>query len=172
MNRRFLVIDIIAAVIVIGGIAGVAFVALGGNKGPAATPFPTQELSRSPTPSASASGAAALLALGNWPTYGYDLARTRFNPSIHLRPPYRVRWEFHAHDLLEFPPSIYHNQLYFCTGHGKVFCLDATSGKILWRYRVRTKFASTPTVDGQTAYITSIGGRLVALDRLTGRRSR
>ena len=133
MNRRFLVIDIIAAVIVVGGIAGVAFVVLGGgNKGPAATPFPVEQLTQTPTPTPTSSSAAAELALGNWPTYGYDVARTRFNPAIALRPPYKVRWEFHAHDLLEFPPSIYGNDLYFCTEHGYVYCLDATTKKVLW----------------------------------------
>jgi outer membrane protein assembly factor BamB len=171
VHRRFVFIDIIAALIVVGGIATVGVVVLsGGGGGPAASPFPTQQLTQTPTPSASPSSPAALLALGNWPTYGYDAARTRFNPAIALRPPYHVKWKFQAHDLLEFPPSIFDGSLYFCTEHGYVYCLNAANSHVRWRFHLRRgKFASTPAIDGKTVYVTSIAGRLVALDRLTGK---
>ncbi len=131
MHRRFLLIDIIAALVVVGGIVAVGVVVLGGGgSGPAPTPFPRQQITQAPTPTPSPSSAAALLALGNWPTYGYDAARTRFNPAIGLRPPYRVKWKFRAHDLLEFPPSIFEGSLYFCTEHGYVYCLDAATSHV------------------------------------------
>ena len=47
-----------------------------------------------------------------------------------------MHWRFRAHDLLEFPPSIYRNALYFCTEHGYVYCLDAATSNVLWRYRL------------------------------------
>ena len=99
-----------------------------------ATPFPTQQLTQAPSPSPSS--VAAQVALGNWPTYGYDAARTRFNPAIGLRPPYRVKWRFRAHDLLEFPPSIFRNSLYFSTEHGYVYCLDAATSHVQWRFNM------------------------------------
>ena len=167
MHRRFLVIDIIAALVVVGGIVAVGFVIVGRSSGPKATPFPTQQLTQAPSPSPSS--VAAQLALGNWPTYGYDAARTRFNPAIGLRPPYRVKWRFRAHDLLEFPPSIFRDSLYFSTEHGYVYCLDAATSHLRWRFNLHAKSASTPAVAGQAVYAGSIGGRLVALDRRTGR---
>ncbi len=126
MHRRLLLIDIIAAIIVVGGIVGVAVLVLGRSKGPAPTPFPTAQIRQAAHPSPAATTGVAQLALGNWPTYGYDAARTRFNPAIGLRPPYRVKWRFRAHDLLEFPPSIFRD-LYFSTEHGYVYCLDAAT---------------------------------------------
>ena len=168
MHRRFLFIDIIAALVVLGGIAAVGVVVVHHGGAPAATPFPTQQLTQTAAPSPLPSSAAALLALGDWPTYGYNAARTRFNPLIGLRPPYHVKWRFKAAALLEFPPSIFAGSLYFCTQHGHVYCLDAATGRIRWRFRLGAKSASTPAVAGQVVY-TSIGGRLVALDRLTGR---
>ena len=169
MHRRFLVIDLIAALVVVGGILAVGVVALGRGGAPKATPFPTQQLTQTPAPSPSPSSTAALLALGNWPTYGFDAARTRYNPAIDLRPPFRVKWRFKAHDLLEFPPSIFDNSLYFSTEHGYVYCLDAATSHVRWRFRLGAKSASTPAVDGRNVYATSIGGRLVVLDRQTGR---
>ena len=151
MHRRFLFIDIIAALVVLGGIAAVGVVVVHHGGAPAATPFPTQQLTQTAAPSPLPSSAAALLALGDWPTYGYNAARTRFNPLIGLRPPYHVKWRFKAAALLEFPPSIFAGSLYFCTQHGHVYCLDAATGRIRWRFRLGAKSASTPAVAGQAS---------------------
>lgn len=170
MNRRFLIIDIVAALVIVAGIAGVAVVLAGGNSGPAPTPFPTGSLTALPSPLPSSSAAA--IDLGNWPTYGYDSARTRFNPAIKLRPPYKIKWKFGAGDLLEFPPAIFENQLYFCTEHGSVYCLKAGNKFVRWHYHLKgAKFASTPTVDATSVYVTSFAGRLIVLDRKSGRPS-
>jgi hypothetical protein len=49
-----------------------------------------------------------------WPLYGYNLARTRLFPNAgKLDPPLLVGWRFHDGALLEFPPVIYDNTLYF-----------------------------------------------------------
>jgi outer membrane protein assembly factor BamB len=170
VHRRLLVIDIIAAVVVLGGIGAVAFLALHRSTGPKHTPFPTAAVaSPSPTPSVSAS---ATPATENWPTYGFDLARTRFNPAVALRPPFRIAWRFKAGQLLEFPPSIYRGDLYFCTEHGRVYCLRASDHKVLWRFSEPggALFAATPTVDSAAVYVTSLGGRFDVLDRFTGKR--
>lgn len=124
--------------------------ALAGCGSKKATPFPTVSLTVTPTPLPSTEA-------GNWPTYGYDPARTRFNPTVALRPPYRVKWKFDAHDLLEFPPSIVKSKLYFNNGHGRVFCLDAVTGKTLWTYDLHAFLASTPTVALGKVFVPSMG---------------
>ena len=59
-----------------------------------------------------------------------------------------------------------------------VICLDAASGKEIWRYLDDYRFEnrqggdgprSTPTVDGDRVYVLSAYGRLVALDALNGK---
>jgi len=172
VQRRLLVIDIIAAVVVLGSIGAVAFLVLHRSSGPKPTPFPTAALTTpSATPSSSPS-ASATPATQDWPTYGYDAARTRFNPAVALRPPLRTAWRFKAGQLLEFPPSIYDGDLYFCTEHGRIYCLRASDHKVLWRYSepAGALFASTPTVDATAIYVTSLGGRFDVLDRFTGKR--
>jgi len=55
-------------------------------------------------------------------------------------------------------------------------CLDAATGKELWRYRLDAQYSdgqgngprSTPTVQGGVAYVLSAQGRLAALDAATG----
>src|SRR5438552_18887027 len=40
-----------------------------------------------------------------WPTYGFDVDRTRA-VELALAPPYRAVWRYQASSLIEFPPSI------------------------------------------------------------------
>src|SRR5690349_2292274 len=54
-----------------------------------------------------------------WPMYGYDLARTRlFLNGGKLDPPLHVGWRFWDGALLEFPPVVYDNTLYFQDANG------------------------------------------------------
>ena len=50
-----------------------------------------------------------------WGTYGYDDRRTRFDPNVGLRPPFRRIWTFRGRALLEFPPAV---------AYGRVFLPD------------------------------------------------
>ena len=82
-----------------------------------------------------------------WPLYGYNLARTRAFPVGKLDPPFRVGWRFNDGALLEFPPVIYHNTLYFEDEHGSAKAVKTTNGKVLWQRRVGTLAAASPALD-------------------------
>jgi outer membrane protein assembly factor BamB len=156
------------AVIVAIVLGGAALALRSRSSGPAPTAFPSAIVTA--TPSASASG---------WPTYGYDRARTRYNPDVQLRPPFRIKWKYAAGDLLEFPPSIVDGRLYFNTMHGLVSCSDAETGKVIWTYRANGLMAATPTVSDGVVYVSSMGphptadsrkgGALYALDAQDGK---
>ena len=83
-----------------------------------------------------------------WPQYGYNLARTRFFPNgAKLGPPLRVGWRFHDGALLEFPPVIYDNTLYFEDINGWASALSSTTGHLLWHRRLGTLAAASPALD-------------------------
>jgi outer membrane protein assembly factor BamB len=169
VNRKFVILDIVAAVVILGGIVAVAVVLADRHTGPKPTPFPSQALTQAPSPSPSPT-ASASPDLGNWPTYGYDAARTRFDPLVALRPPFKTKWIWGAGDLLEFPPSVYAGWLYINTQHGSVICLNAKNKLRRWIYTVpHALFASTPTVTARSVYVTTLAGRLIVLNRATGR---
>jgi outer membrane protein assembly factor BamB len=134
------------------------------------SPFPTAATTELPSPGASStvSPSANPNDQGSWPTYGFDDARTRFDPAVTLKPPYRILWNFRANDLLEFPPVFQGDRLYFNGEHGRVRCLDAATGKELWHFDTKGKIASSPTVSGGVVYVTSLRGYLFALDATTG----
>jgi outer membrane protein assembly factor BamB len=83
-----------------------------------------------------------------WPLYGYDLARTRFFPDgTKLDPPLHVGWRFFDGALLEFPPVIYDNTLYFEDEHGWASALSSTNGHLIWHRRIGTLAAASPALD-------------------------
>jgi outer membrane protein assembly factor BamB len=83
-----------------------------------------------------------------WPLYGFDLARTRAFPGGNkLDPPFRVGWRFNDGALLEFPPVIYHNTLFFEDEHGSAKAVKTTNGKVLWQRKVGTLAAASPALD-------------------------
>jgi outer membrane protein assembly factor BamB len=83
-----------------------------------------------------------------WPVYGYDLARTRLFPNgAKLDPPLHVGWAFHDGALLEFPPVIDDNTLYFEDANGWASALSSTNGRLIWHRRIGTLAAASPALD-------------------------
>lgn len=95
-----------------------------------------------------------------WTKFGYDLARTNFNPSFTDRPPYELVWRYEAITLLEFPVSAYKGVVVGTTGRGRVFCLDAKTGEERWRVQTRSVFAAQPALSGDRAYVTGMDRRV------------
>jgi outer membrane protein assembly factor BamB len=83
-----------------------------------------------------------------WPLYGYNLARTRFfGHGQKLVPPLHVGWKFQDGALLEFPPVIYDNTLYFEDANGWARALSTKNGHVLWKRRVGSLAAASPALD-------------------------
>ncbi|MGI8506961.1 MAG: PQQ-binding-like beta-propeller repeat protein [Solirubrobacteraceae bacterium] len=115
-----------------------------------------------------------------WPWYGYDAGRTRFFAATSkLRPPLHVGWVFNEGALLEFPPVIYHEDLYLLGDDGVARAVSTRSGRELWQHKLGTLAASSPAVAGRDGLVLlpvlSIhgrspgGGRFVALSIKSGR---
>ncbi len=166
MHRRLLWLDILAAIVIVVGVAGAALFLTRQPSSAKPTPFPTASVSVTPSPTPSVTS----VDYGDWPTYGYDNARTRFAPEIALRPPFRTKWQWHPGDLLEFPPSIWQNRLYVATEHGFIYCLRAPDRSTKWRHKVSGQIASTPTIAKGKVYVTTFEHGLLVYDGLTGRK--
>jgi outer membrane protein assembly factor BamB len=117
-----------------------------------------------------------------WPLYGFNLARTRFFASgAKLDPPLQAGWKFGDGALLEFPPVIYDNTLYFEDAYGSAKAVTTTDGHLLWQRKVGTVAAASPALDIRhklvffTLLSTSPGasrpgnGAVVALSMKTGK---
>jgi outer membrane protein assembly factor BamB len=87
-----------------------------------------------------------------WPTYGYDGERSRFAPEFHLRPPFRQIWKRRLFNLIEFPPVVAYGNLYLANNGGRLFAIDAKTGKLVWDKRSNHCTAAAPTVADGVIY--------------------
>ena len=107
----------------------------------------------------------------NWPVYGYDDQRTRYLPTKVVQPPFKSSdWSFQAGKLLEFPPIIIKDRLYFTDKDADVYAMDADTGKVQWQKRVGALSAASPAIeDGRMFVVTLEPGDIQAMDPRSGR---
>jgi outer membrane protein assembly factor BamB len=116
-----------------------------------------------------------------WPMYGYDAQRVRAVGGFRIRPPFRTLWRFRAKALVEFPPAVAYDTLYFANNPGTLFALNARTGRVRWRYVAHRCTAASPAVAKHVVYQTflnrppcnaersKLDGEVVALDARTGK---
>jgi polyvinyl alcohol dehydrogenase (cytochrome) len=134
----------------------------------------------------SAPAPASCPALADWPTYGFDLTRNRFNPQeglINATTVSRlnVRWFFSTGSgtaAVSASPSVVEGVVYVGSWNGTMYALDAFSGHPLWTFNIndpnpgdRNGFpgiqSSTAVADG-VVYFGGADANVYALDALTG----
>ena len=113
-----------------------------------------------------------------WPMYGYDEERLRFAPELRLRPPFRRVWTFHGRALLEFPPVVGYGRVYVTNFDGRLFAIDAATGRPAWSFASGRCGWASPALAGHLVYETFIGnhecgsrfddGEVAAFDERTG----
>jgi outer membrane protein assembly factor BamB len=89
-----------------------------------------------------------------WPFYGYDAARTRhFVVPSNLGPPLRTGWSYEDYALLEFPPVLYHDDMYFIDYDGSAKSVDKLNGHRSWQHKLGTLSAVSPAVDPKNGLV-------------------
>ena len=84
-----------------------------------------------------------------WPIYGGQDTRTRDytgDPSLSAAK-FKTAWTFTGNALLEFPATIWGNNLYFLDGGATVKRVNITTGKQIWLKHVGKRSASSPALD-------------------------
>ncbi len=68
-----------------------------------------------------------------WPWYGYNAGRTRlFASAPDMHPPFHIGWALNEGTLLEFPPVIYHETLFFMGDNAVVRAINIHNGRTRW----------------------------------------
>jgi outer membrane protein assembly factor BamB len=137
MRRRPLIV--LAGLAVLAGGAVAAFVIhrlqeAGNVRGSSSVEFVTSEPKPAPPPAAVP-----------WPTYGFGPDRTRAVP-LALMPPFHPVWRYQALSLIEFPPAIGYNRLFFSTNAGAFTAISVKTGKRAWIRRIHRCVAASPTI--------------------------
>jgi outer membrane protein assembly factor BamB len=100
-----------------------------------------------------------VLAAQPWPTYGYDVQRTRVAAQFDVGPPFRKLWTVRSGYLLEYPPVVANGRVFVQHQHGRVFAVNAANGKVLWNHEFGHCSASSPTVVGDVVYVALMQAR-------------
>jgi outer membrane protein assembly factor BamB len=106
-----------------------------------------------------------------WPTYGYDAARTRYLPEKGIKPPFRKLWTFQTHGVLtEFSPVVAAGTVFGADNHANAFALNSVTGQVRWRKKIGTLSAASPAYhDRRVFYVDLAPQRAMALDYRTGK---
>jgi polyvinyl alcohol dehydrogenase (cytochrome) len=129
---------------------------------------------------------AACPAPADWPTYGFDLTRNRFNPQEGLINSstvsrLKVRWFFSTGSgtgAVSASPSVVEGVVYVGSWNGTMYALDAFSGQALWTFNIndphpedRNGFPgiqSSAAVANGVVYFGGADANVYALDARTG----
>ena len=59
-------------------------------------------------------------------------------------------------------------ELFFSTGLGNIYCVDANSGKIKWKKEFGVQFSRPPLVKNNMMFVVSDDNQFFAIDKNTG----
>jgi outer membrane protein assembly factor BamB len=88
-----------------------------------------------------------------WPMYGYDPARTRDPIQFHVRPPFKKIWTLRVGNIIEFPPVVGYGLLFVNQYRGRLFAVNAATGKRQWRRRYFNCAAASPAVGKDILFV-------------------
>jgi outer membrane protein assembly factor BamB len=104
----------------------------------------------------------------DWPVYHHDLGHTGYLPA-RIGPPFKERWVFSGHVLMEFPPIIADGSLYFMRNNGGTYRLDADTGKVEWKTQIGRLSATSPAFWRNRLIVASLSGKITALSAKRGK---
>jgi outer membrane protein assembly factor BamB len=95
------------------------------------------------------------------PQYGGGPERLRYVAGVDAGPPAgRPDWTFDGRTLLEFPPAVDGGVAVVGTNAGRVFALDARTGKVRWARRLGGYIAATPAIASGRVYVAAMDGSM------------
>ncbi|OGQ30279.1 MAG: hypothetical protein A3A72_04085, partial [Deltaproteobacteria bacterium RIFCSPLOWO2_01_FULL_38_9] len=69
---------------------------------------------------------------------------------------------------VEAGASYFDQKIYFGANDGNFYCLDAATGKVIWKYQTKVETFSTPVIRGGIVYFSTVNNGLYALKSNTG----
>jgi len=108
-----------------------------------------------------------------------DDARTAYLASG-PQPPLKLRWKFQSAETSAkiesypsvddgFSPALVHRGVVYVGAHdGRIYAIDARSGRQLWQFRTRDHVMPAPTLHDGLLFVGSMDGFFYALDAGTG----
>lgn len=88
--------------------------------------------------------------------------------TVNTGPELPLPWGFESGDLYTSSPTLSGGRVYFGSGDGRVYAVDAASGAVAWSAETGGRVRSTPAVHGGRVYVGSADGVVYAFDAADG----
>ena len=73
-----------------------------------------------------------------------------------------------AWDVYPSSPTVVNGRVYFGSGDGNVYAVDASTGVLQWKFATGDVVHASPAVAGNTVYVGSYDSRFYAIDAESG----
>ncbi len=104
-----------------------------------------------------------------WPFFGYTADRAKYFPTKSVHPPFKRVWRHRADSLLEFPPVLAKETLFYVSNKGTAVALNTKNGKKRWRRSIGSLSAASPAWDDGRLFAVTLDGRITCLRADNGR---
>jgi len=100
--------------------------------------------------------------------YAVDAATGKQRWKLATGPVKPWAWGHESGDVYTSSPAFVDGTLYFGAGDGRVYAVDAATGKEKWHGQTEGRVRASPAVDASQVYAGSADGRVYAFDRASG----
>ncbi len=76
----------------------------------------------------------------------------------------KKRWEFNAESEIDSCANFYKDKVLFGSQDSKLYCLNAESGELVWKFAIDDQIRCTPTIVENRAFVAGCDGRLHVID--------
>ena len=102
-----------------------------------------------------------------WPMRGHDLSHTGYSTST-APDTDSVIWSLTTGNWVTSSPAVVGGRVFVGSVDGRIYCLDASTGKHIWNYTTGNDVCSSPAVAGGKVYVGSHDCRVYCLNASTG----
>jgi outer membrane protein assembly factor BamB len=113
--------------------------------------------------------ATSVSAPGDWSMFRHDSANTGAAGNNDVLPSGTLKWSFAAGDIIHSSAAVAKGTVYFGSRDGKLYAVDAETGKERWSFQTGSRVESSPAVVGGRVFVGSNDGFMYSLDAGTGR---
>lgn len=105
----------------------------------------------------------------DWPMAGHDPQRTGCSPN-YVVGPFEYDWVKYYDEKVIFAQLVtWGDRGFFPTLHGSVFCIDLSTGGVVWKTKTGAPMMGSAATDGRSVYAVGTDGTLTALDAADGK---
>lgn len=104
----------------------------------------------------------------DWPMADHDYRNQGLTPAEGPIAPVEPRWTFETDGPVRSSPAVINDMVYVGSDDGRLYAIDAASGKEVWSFETDGPVVSSPAFLRHVVYVGSDDGRLYAVNAGTG----